>query len=187
MTTNNSLNLPLSGSTGTGNFVGATSPTLITPNLGTPSAGILTSCSGLTPVFRARCTTAQTFTTIAYTKVQCNTEDIDSEGWYDNVTNYRYTPLRAGRYLFTGICAVVTIADTKQIGTVFYKNGTAYQFNGVYNGATGGLQVFGAVIMDMNGSTDYVELFVYNGDASSRTNETVSVEFESMFSGAYLL
>lgn len=47
MSTNNSVNVGLSGTTGSGNFVGATSPTLITPNIGTPSAGTLTSCSGL--------------------------------------------------------------------------------------------------------------------------------------------
>lgn len=34
MTTQNSINTGLSGTTGTGNFVGATSPTLITPTLG---------------------------------------------------------------------------------------------------------------------------------------------------------
>ncbi len=34
MTTNNSVNSPLAGTTGTGNFVGSNSPTLITPTLG---------------------------------------------------------------------------------------------------------------------------------------------------------
>lgn len=33
--------------TGTGNMVLSTSPTLTTPNIGTPSAGVLTSCTGL--------------------------------------------------------------------------------------------------------------------------------------------
>jgi len=47
MTTNNAVNVGLSGSTGTGTFVGATSPTLVTPALGTPSSGTLTSCTGL--------------------------------------------------------------------------------------------------------------------------------------------
>lgn len=47
MATNNSVNTSLSGQTGTGNFVGATSPTLVTPALGTPSSGTLTSCTGL--------------------------------------------------------------------------------------------------------------------------------------------
>lgn len=47
MTTINAVNNGLSGSTGTGNFVGSTSPTLVTPALGTPSSGTLTSCTGL--------------------------------------------------------------------------------------------------------------------------------------------
>lgn len=38
MTTNNSVNSPLSGTTGTGNFVGANTPTLITPVLGAATA-----------------------------------------------------------------------------------------------------------------------------------------------------
>jgi len=48
MTTNNSVDVGLSGSTGTGNFVGATSPTLVTPALGTPSSGTLTNTTGYT-------------------------------------------------------------------------------------------------------------------------------------------
>ena len=37
----------LTSSTGSGNVVLATSPTLVTPALGTPSSGLLTSCTGL--------------------------------------------------------------------------------------------------------------------------------------------
>jgi len=47
MATNNAVNTSLSGQTGTGTFVGATSPTLITPLLGTPTSGLLTNCTGL--------------------------------------------------------------------------------------------------------------------------------------------
>jgi hypothetical protein len=46
-TTNNAVNNALTGATGTGLFVGQTSPTLITPALGTPSALVLTSATGL--------------------------------------------------------------------------------------------------------------------------------------------
>lgn len=47
MATNNAVDTTLSGQTGTGNFVGATSPSLITPALGTPASGVLTNCAGL--------------------------------------------------------------------------------------------------------------------------------------------
>lgn len=49
MTTNNAVNSGLSGTTGTGNFVGSTSPILITPTLGAASATSVTfsSTSGI--------------------------------------------------------------------------------------------------------------------------------------------
>ena len=40
----------ISGITGTGNAVLATSPVLVTPNLGTPSAGVLTNAAVLAPL-----------------------------------------------------------------------------------------------------------------------------------------
>ena len=47
MATNNAVNTTLAGQTGTGKFVGDTSPTFVTPILGTPQSGTLTSCTGL--------------------------------------------------------------------------------------------------------------------------------------------
>src|SRR5712675_2337532 len=47
MATNNAVNNGLSGQTGSGLFVGQTSPSLITPALGTPTAIVLTNGTGL--------------------------------------------------------------------------------------------------------------------------------------------
>lgn len=47
MATNNAVNTTLSGQSGTGSFLGTTSPTMVTPNLGTPTSGTLTNCTGL--------------------------------------------------------------------------------------------------------------------------------------------
>lgn len=47
MATQNSVNTGLSGSSGTGSFAGTTSPTFVTPVLGTPTSGTLTNCTGL--------------------------------------------------------------------------------------------------------------------------------------------
>lgn len=47
MATINQVGLTLSGQSGTGSFAGTTSPSFTTPALGTPSAGVLTSCTGL--------------------------------------------------------------------------------------------------------------------------------------------
>ncbi len=47
MSTNNAVNTSLSGQSGTGSFAGSTSPSFTTPALGTPTAGVLSSCTGL--------------------------------------------------------------------------------------------------------------------------------------------
>jgi hypothetical protein len=47
MATRNQVDVALSGSSGTGSFAGTVSPTFTTPALGTPSAGVLTNCTGL--------------------------------------------------------------------------------------------------------------------------------------------
>ena len=52
MATRNTVDTSLAGQTGTGLFVGATSPSLVTPALGTPSSGALTNCTSI-PVAQA--------------------------------------------------------------------------------------------------------------------------------------
>jgi hypothetical protein len=47
MSTNNAVNTSLLSQTGSGAFVGSTSPTLVTPALGTPSSATLTNATGL--------------------------------------------------------------------------------------------------------------------------------------------
>ena len=47
MTTINAVGTTLSGQSGTGAFAGTTSPTFVTPTLGTPASGNLSNCTGL--------------------------------------------------------------------------------------------------------------------------------------------
>ena len=171
----------LFGVTGSGNTVGATSPTLITPNLGTPSALVLTNATALPigalptkPTFRVESSGGQTCASATYTKVSLDTETFDTNNTFDSTTNYRHTPTIAGKYLYTAQTALSGLAVTKQCGCVFYKNGVMIQFTGLYNGTTGGLQVPGTCLIDMNGSTDYVELYVWNGDTVSRSTSSAA-------------
>ena len=48
MTTINSVGNGLSGASGTGSFAGTTSPTFVTPVLGTPTSGNLVNCTNKT-------------------------------------------------------------------------------------------------------------------------------------------
>lgn len=163
MATKNAVGNSLTGLTGTGTFVGATSPTLITPDLGTPSAGVLTNCTGfLTGVgyLHANISADQTVTANVLTKVQFNTEVFDASSWFDNATNYRYTPLRAGKYLviaqtlFTG-----TLVIGSQISTIVYKNGAVYLSMTSRCPSTSSQATQNVCAISMNGSTDYIEIF----------------------------
>ena len=49
------------------------------------------------PAFRATQASAQILTAATYVKIQFGTETYDTHAYYDNATNYRYTPLVAGK------------------------------------------------------------------------------------------
>ena len=61
------------------------------------------SCTGhMYPAFFAHLSAQQTVTTATFTKLQCDTEILDTDNCYDNSTNYRFTPTVAGKYYVFG-------------------------------------------------------------------------------------
>ncbi len=99
----------------------------------------------------------------AANKIIMTTERADANGWFDPVLS-RYTPQVAGTYQFT-LC----LSGTNGTGVgaypqpVFYKNGVTersgmYQSSGPVSGANIVLLTSSIV---MNGTTDYVEPWVY--------------------------
>lgn len=98
----------------------------------------------------------------AANKIQFTTEEFDVSGWFDNATNYRYTPLVAGYYhVCLGITATNGAAETPQ--AIIYKNGSA-AVEGTYSGGTSFTGTFHSQadrLIYMNGSTDYLEGYVY--------------------------
>ena len=62
------------------------------------------------------------------TKVQFGTEDYDVGSYYDNATNYRFTPLVAGYYLITGRVQLGSLSTAGALGLLeVYKNGSSYK------------------------------------------------------------
>lgn len=165
--------------TGSGALVFATSPTLVTPALGTPASGVLTNCTGVqyfgsgATAFRATLSADQTVTTGTLTKVQCNTENYDTGSYYDNATNYRYTPLIAGKYRITGYLSFTTNTANGFCAAHIYLNGAsiARQF-AFYNSAA---TIYCVVSIDvaMNGSTDYLEMYAIGNGVTVVGSQTV--------------
>lgn len=184
-----------SGITGSGSLVRATSPSLTTPVLvSLPTATVATddkvviqdtSASDLTKTvttqairdltptltvaFSAyRSSTQSGIVTATLTKVQCDTELFDTNSNYDNATNYRFTPTVAGKYLILGSIRYTAFASGSNCFCLIYKNGSAAtQVNN--NPATTGVACAQSyAILDMNGSTDYVELYTRQDTGSDK-------------------
>jgi hypothetical protein len=136
------------------------------------------------PAFRANTVTAQTFTTSTFTKVAYNVEEFDTNSNYDPTTNYRFTPTVAGYYQ---INANVSMGGGS-VGYVqcsIYKNGGAYAGgSGIPNNGNVGGMVSASTVIYCNGSTDYIEFYVWQNQGSSLNLQT-SPGFNT-FSGAMI-
>lgn len=117
--------------------------------------------------FRAfRNTSTQTIAAGTATKVQLNAETFDTNGYFDSATNYRFTPLIAGYYQFFGICNITGITGNR-LESMIYKNGSKTASGSSVSG-TGDMVSVVSDLIYMNGSTDYVELYVvqYSSDGN---------------------
>lgn len=118
------------------------------------------------PAFFAYRTTTQTISASTFTKVAFNAETFDTDGNFDSTTNYRFTPTKAGYYQIT--TNVQHGSTAGQFGIVsIQKNGTGVTNNfgewTTFTLRTGSL----STIVYMNGSSDYLEVFVLIGGGTN--------------------
>lgn len=143
---------------------------------GTTAESILQEIWSYTlPAFTARQTSGNA-TAISATSVgvvKCNSEDIDT-GNCHNPSTGRFTPLTAGTYLIKIAGALRAMTADKDVWVGVRKNGTTTRWLGLATAATNGDGgAGGAINVYLNGSTDYVEFVMYNGDSSSRSTYDV--------------
>jgi hypothetical protein len=112
----------------------------------------------------------------AYAKAQCNTEVWDSHGYYDNATNFRFTPLVAGKYRISVSAMMATVNG--DVAVQIYKNGAASEIGQLVPlSGVRTLPVSACGILDMNGSTDYIEMMVlHNTGSNQNINSYFSAE-----------
>ena len=125
-----------------------------------------------TPYFYARLGSDQS---VGYTglttKIALDTEILDSASAYDT-SSYRFTPQTAGKYFFYGQIYFETTSSSNNynnlvtLGTIIQKNGSNAAHNYIFRGnqasACRRRNLGTSVILDMNGSSDYVELYGYS-------------------------
>ena len=136
--------------------------------------GTVTGAGGVnTPAFEAFLSTTQTISHDTETKITFNSEVYDTDGCYDNSTNYRFTPTTAGKYFVYGninaYCGAAS--NTNSVRAIFKKNGTAvkYIINDFRNNPAKTIDTKVSFVVDMNGTSDYLELHALVEYSSSNT------------------
>lgn len=139
----------------------------------------------LTPLsfFITRNNVVQVIPDSTNTKIQFTTESYDIGGFFDNVTNYRYTPLYPGKYCFYLSARYETTANSCITQSLIFQNGVHLSTNTNNNIAAGTpVSDTNFIVLDMNGSTDYVEFYtVHNAGAPKNLLGTV----EYTYAGGY--
>ena len=119
------------------------------------------------PAFSAYQSTVQALPAASFTKLNLQSEEFDTATCFDSTTNYRFTPNVAGYYQIT---AEVMVPATTRALSAIYKNGSLFKLgtDNVLASATA-IRTAVAALVQMNGTTDYVELFVFTNTASTTT------------------
>jgi len=142
------------------------------------------------PAFLAVLSASRTITDAVTTNAECNTELLDTDGLYDNSTNYRFTVTAdtVGWYWISGTCeCYFGTAEAAYLRVMIYRNGVEYfdRYNNMNSNpaTTYGLTADG--IIDMTTAGDYVELFVRADDTSGnpQLNGNSSAPFYTYFQG----
>ena len=145
--------------------------------------------SFLYPAFEAYLSSDQTVSDSVDTKIQLDTELFVTNNNFDNSTNYRFTPTVAGKYFAFGqVTGDSTGADSvARVITMIFKNGAKVSHTQIFGSVTNYSNIFApytSIIVDMNGSTDYLELFGLV-DSSSGTPAVDGGSFARTYFGAY--
>jgi hypothetical protein len=132
---------------------------------------------------------AQSITQSSVTKISTAlaTEVLDQNGWWDT-TNKRFLPDRAGKYLISCGLAIASVDANATMIVFLHKNGVEHKrvFRGYLGGSAGTTGGGGAAVVELNGSTDYIEMYGYHTSAAARNTEALasSVFFNAFYIGS---
>ena len=147
---------------------GSSGQYLQTNGSGTLSWQTVTSTEYQGPAFQAVLSSNQNISSSTWTKVQLTNETFDTDNCYDNSTNYRFTPTKAGYYQVNG-SIYLDYSGTASTSTSsrIYKNGSLYVgVNTTTSNTNYGSSPLSTIVY-LNGSTDYIELFGWSNGTSA--------------------
>ena len=154
-------------STGTTLTLGTSGDTIAIPSGVTiTNSGTANNFGGVnTPYFFAHANGNQTIGTSSYTKVEIDTEIVDTNSKFD-VANYRFTPAEVGYYIIGGFVRFDSSTTTADCGIIIYKNGSAYYKHVEGKSSVTTKHINQVVYLDAD---DYVELYCYQNGGGNQT------------------
>jgi hypothetical protein len=136
------------------------------------------------PAFRAfRSGSNQSVSNSTWTKVQLNSETFDTASNFDSTTNYRFTPTTAGYYQIYGQVRGYQANYQRRVECAIYKNGSAVATGMM---PTGDYEEAIPTVSDLiyfDGSSDYVELYVWIFGSSAEAKLGSSITY---FDGVWI-
>ncbi len=119
------------------------------------------------PTFKATMSAQQTVSNGVTTKIVFDTEEWDSNSNYD-ISNYRFTPQKAGTYFVSASIDLVDAGQAPQGGSIEIRKNNALisiTTSRFYDNGSEGLMTHS--LIQMNGSSDYLEAFGYIGGSGA--------------------
>jgi hypothetical protein len=122
------------------------------------------------PAFSAYAASTFTVATSTYTKIPFNTKLFDTNSNFDSTTNYRFTPTVAGYYQIQGACFISPPNQTSGFILSLYRNGSEFQqLHRNQYGTSFNQMAQGSLLIYLNGTTDYIELYVWQNGGGTQT------------------
>ena len=143
-----------------------TNKTLTSPTI---TGASITVASTAAPAFSAyNSGSNQSISASTWTKVRLNAEEWDTNDNFDSTTNYRFTPTVAGYYqLSGGVSTEPSSGTVTRVLCGIYKNGSEYRLcSDIVASQIVRTAGTASTLVYFNGSTDYVELWIYVGDGT---------------------
>jgi hypothetical protein len=132
---------------------------------------LATNVAGNGPAFSAYINTAQVISNATNTKVQNGVKNFDTNNCFDSTTNYRFTPTVAGYYQVNANLTLSAASTSTVISSFILKNGTTavVATQTPFNSGASYVTAACSTVLYMNGTTDYIEQYVWQNSGGSLT------------------
>ena len=145
-------------------------------------ADLATGVAGTGPAFSAIIASTQTITAGTFTKIAFATEVFDTASCYDSTTNYRFTPNVAGYYQINLLARPRGGGASTNKILAIRKNGSTYRNIDQFPTSIEYFSLFLSSLIYMNGTTDYLEAWIYSDGTNTSVNYDADITSE--FSGS---